>query len=146
MLRGVERLDDLSRSGLRIAIAAPDVPAGRYARDAIDAVAADLGDGWKSGVLGNVVSEETSVRAVLQRIRSGEADAGFVYRSDLTTLGRDVALGLLPLPARLALAPVYPAALTARPAEVVLAQAFLDFVLSEEGQALLGSFGFGREQ
>jgi molybdate transport system substrate-binding protein len=142
-LREFDSVEDLAASGLRIAIAAPDVPAGRYAREVIDKATAEYGDDWRERVLDNVVSEETNVRAVLQRVQSGEADAGFVYRSDFTSLGRDVALGLLPFPARLAVAVVYPAALTAQPAEIVLARAFLEFVLSDEGQAILESFGFG---
>jgi molybdate transport system substrate-binding protein len=86
------------------------------------------------------------VRDVLERVESGDADAGFVYRSDLTAVAEAAALGLLPLPARLALGIVYPASLTVAPPELVLAQAFVGFLLSEEGQAIFESFGFGNNQ
>jgi molybdate transport system substrate-binding protein len=146
VLEDVDRLEDLARDGLRVAIAAPDVPAGRYARETLDLAAGELGDEWRDAVLANVRGEETNVRAVLKRVESGEADVGFVYRSDLSSLAVEAAIGALPFPARFAVAIVYPAALTARPPEAILAQEFLEFVLSDEGQAILESFGFGPDR
>lgn len=142
-LEPLTSVEGLAQEGLRLVLAAPDVPAGRYARQVIDKAAEEYGADWKERVLENIRSEETNVRAVLSRLELGEADAGFVYRSDLTDIAVEAGLAALPLPVRIAVAVVYPAALTAQPAEVILAQRFLDFLLSEEGQAILASFGFG---
>ncbi len=81
-------LSDLARPGVKIVLAAPEVPAGRYT-DALFARAAanaELGPQFPGAVADNVVSFEQSVRAVLSKIRLGEADAGIVYTSDVATL------------------------------------------------------------
>lgn len=145
-LTGFNAFEDLANQGLRIAVAAPGTSAGAYADAGILSAAAGLGEDWKQSVLSNMLEREADTRAVLEKVRTSAADAGIVYRSDLTSLATDVAIGALPFPARLGLAVVYPAALTARPPEVVLAKAFFDFMLSDDGQAILEGFGFGASQ
>jgi len=145
-LTGFNAFEDLANQGLRVAVAAPGTAAGAYADAGILSAAAGLGEGWKQSVLSNLLEREADTRAVLERVRTSAADAGIVYRSDLTSLATDVAIGALPFPARLGLAVVYPAALTARPPEVVLAKALFDFMLSDNGQAILEGFGFGASQ
>ena len=145
-LTGLDAIEDLANRGLSIAAAAPDTVAGTYADSGIDAAATDLGSEWKQSVLNNIGERDADVRDVLERVRKGEVDAGIVYRSDLTSLAIDVGIGALPFPARLGLAVVYPAALTAQPPEVVLAKAFLGYMLSDDGQSILESFGFGASQ
>ena len=145
-LTGFNAFEDLANQGLRVAVAAPGTAAGAYADAGILSAAAGLGEGWKQSVLSNLLEREADTRAVLGKVRTSAADAGIVYRSDLTSLATDVAIGALPFPARLGLAVVYPAALTARPPEVVLAKALFDFMLSDNGQAILEGFGFGASQ
>jgi molybdate transport system substrate-binding protein len=145
-VKALSSLEDLSREGLRLALPAEDVPIGRYARDVIAAAARDYGADWKAAVLANVVEDALSGGDVLEMIESGEADAAFLYQPEVSALALELGIGALPLPARLALAVVYPAALTAQPPELVLARAFLEFALSDEGQDVLGSFGFGANQ
>lgn len=145
-LTGFEAIEDLANKGLRLTAAAPDTVAGAYADSGIDAVAAELGNDWKQSVLANISDRTTGAGAALDRVRKGEADAAILYRSDLTSLAVDVGIGALPFPARLGLAVVYPAALTAKPPEVVLAKAFLDFMLSDNGQGIFESFGLGASQ
>jgi len=70
--------EDLTRSGLRIILGGPSVPVGRYARESLRRL------GLLEGVEANVVSNEMNVHLVLGKILLGEADAGIVYRSDLT--------------------------------------------------------------
>jgi molybdate transport system substrate-binding protein len=74
---GITGLADLERPDLLIAIAAPEVPAGDYARRALDA----------AGVVITPTTFETDVRAVVTRVALGEVDAGIVYASDIA--GRD---------------------------------------------------------
>jgi molybdate transport system substrate-binding protein len=75
--RGIAGLADLERAGLLVSIAAPEVPAGDYAQQALDA----------AGVVITPTTFETDVRAVITRVALGEVDAGIVYASDIA--GRD---------------------------------------------------------
>ena len=74
---GITGLADLERPDLLIAIAAPEVPAGDYAQQALDA----------AGAVITPTTFETDVRAVVTRVALGEVDAGIVYASDIA--GRD---------------------------------------------------------
>ena len=78
---GVPSLKDLAKAR-RIVLAAPSVPAGGYAQRALAAAARSYGAAWLAGVKARVASEENDVRAVLAKVRLGEADAGIVYASD----------------------------------------------------------------
>jgi len=74
----IGRFADLARPGVKLVLAAPSVPAGTYAREALAKA------GILSGAERNVVSNEEDVKGVVQKILLGEADAGIVYRTDVT--------------------------------------------------------------
>ena len=138
--RTIHSLEDLAEPGVQIVIALPDVPAGRYAR----ALVADMAQQqtfpaeYDDAVLANVVSEETNVRAVLAKVQLGEADAGFVYRSDLRSAG----LPSLPIPNQNPADITYVAAVLADSPRQPAAQAFLTFLTSETARQILTSHGF----
>ncbi|MDE7240699.1 molybdate ABC transporter substrate-binding protein [Desulfovibrio sp.] len=119
----------------RIAIGNPDsVPAGRYARDAL--AAAGL---WEA-LLPECV-QAASVRQALAYVARGEADAGFVYRTDALQMGDKVEIALVvgdhePV--------LYPIAVATTGANPKAGQEFIDFVLSPEGQRVLARYGFSR--
>lgn len=69
---------DLGRTGVYVALAAEAVPAGSYARLALQKL------GILSQVLGNVKTHEESVRGVVGKVVSGDVDAGIVYATDVT--------------------------------------------------------------
>src|SRR4051812_5426045 len=71
---------DLQRSGIKLVIGAKGVPVGDYARKLL----ANLG---LTSALKNVVSEEDDVKLVVAKVAYGEADAGFVYRTDVKPVG-----------------------------------------------------------
>ncbi|NVI91614.1 molybdate ABC transporter substrate-binding protein [Actinomadura sp. BRA 177] len=87
--RRIRGLSDLRRPGLAVAIGAGSVPVGRYTRQVLA----------KAEVTVQPNSEEISARAVLDRVRAGEADAGIVYITDLRSAG--VAASSVPIPADL---------------------------------------------
>lgn len=122
----VGTLADLARHGLRLALAAPTVPAGRY----VAAVFA------KAKMAVPPASQETDVRAVLTKVALGEADAGIVYASDAkapAARGVDV----VDIPARDNVAAAsYIANLTPAGAP------FARMALSPEGRAVLRRWGF----
>jgi molybdate transport system substrate-binding protein len=136
-------LEDLAEPGLKLVLAAAEVPAGRYSLDFLDraALEPEYGHTFRAAVLANVVSYEENVRAVLAKVALGEADAGIVYASDTTGLEPGT-IGQLPIPDPLNPAARYPIAALADSANPDLARAFIELVLSAEGQALLARFGF----
>lgn len=133
---------DLGRPGLRLVLAQPEVPAGRYSRQAICALGADpdaYGADFVERVTANIVSQEEDVRAVLAKVQLGEADAGIVYASDAAIAGGTVSL--IEIPDAENVMADYPIAAVAE-GNPALAEAFIAYLLSPEGQATLEAFGF----
>ena len=118
------------------------MPAGRYARAVIDALAEDpeFGPEYAAQLLENVVSHELNVRGVLQKVALGEADAGFVYVSDLVSTDNILALAV---PPEANAAAVYPIAILLDAAKPEFAQIFIQFLTSPRGQRILQDHGFG---
>jgi molybdate transport system substrate-binding protein len=142
---GVESYLDLANDGLRLVLAAEEVPAGNYARQALEKMAQDpqAGADFAERVLANVVSNEPNVKAVVTKVQLGEADAGIVYATDVTP---DVAedVSLIEIPDDKNVIAVYPVAVTSEAAEPEIAAAFIEFILSDAGQAILREHGFLR--
>jgi molybdate transport system substrate-binding protein len=140
---GIKRLQDLSRSGVKVVIAAEAVPAGKYTRQMLEKLATQPGYGPQFGqqVLANVASYEDNVKGVVAKVQLGEADAGVVYRSDVTGPGA-AQVGVLPIPAAANVIALYPIAVIRRSAFPQMAQAFVELVGSATGQAELKKSGF----
>lgn len=134
---------DLKKPGIKLVLAAPEAPAGGYARRTLALMGNDAayGDGFVEAVLKNVVSNESNVKQVVTKIQLGEADAGIVYVTDVT---KDLVdeLAQIAIPANLNVVAEYPIALTRSPANPAGARAFIDFVTGAEGQAILKKYGF----
>ena len=81
---GITGLQDLTQPNRRVVMAAESVPAGAYARKMLALHATATGQpGFADTVLQRVISFETNVRQVAAKLELGEADAGFVYRTDV---------------------------------------------------------------
>ena len=138
----IRKLQDLGRPGVKLVLAADAVPVGRYSRQALQALSRDptFGSDFSARVLRNLASEEENVRSVVGKVQLGEADAGIVYRSDITpNLARFVTIHALPGAADIVAS--YPIATLRSGANAQAGQAFLDLVLSAEGQHVLQSRG-----
>jgi molybdate transport system substrate-binding protein len=132
--RAPATLVDLSEAAYaRIAIGNPDaVPAGRYARQAL--VDAGMWDMLQARFV-----PTQNVRQALDYVARGEAQAGFVYATDAAVQKDKVRVALSVPTAR----PVrYPIAVTAASAHAPLAQAFIAYIASADGQAVLQGYGF----
>jgi molybdate transport system substrate-binding protein len=142
---GLSRLPDLAAPGLRLVLAAPAVPAGRYAQLFLERAAQVDGfdPDFKDQVLSRVVSFEHNARAVLTKVVLGEADAGIVYRTDAAgAAAQDV--GHLEIPAELNPVAEYPIAPIADSEHSEIARALVAFVRSAAGQEILHRHGFVR--
>jgi molybdate transport system substrate-binding protein len=128
--KGVEGLSDLARSDLKVVLAAPDVPAGKYARQALGA----------QHITVKPVSLEDNVKAVVTKVSLGEADAGVVYVTDVTA-GGDKVEGV-DIPADQNVPATYPIATVKASTHQAQARAFMALVLSDQGQQVLKSYGF----
>ena len=141
---GVKSLVDLGGDDVVLVLANEDVPVGNYSRIAIcDAVAdGSVPDGFADAVNTNLVSEEVDVRSVLTKVQLGEADAGIVYASDAAAsaiAGEE--LTIVEFPDTVPTSAEYPIAPVAG-GNTELANAFVAYVMSDEGQAILEEYGF----
>lgn len=133
------KLEDLANPGIKIVLAAEEVPVGKYSRQALDTMNSQFGSDFKDKVLANVVSNEDNVRQVVAKVQLGEADAGIVYTSDAIAAPD---LKTIEIPVELNVIAKYPIATLTKSAHVDLAKAFIEYVLSTEGQAILQKWGF----
>lgn len=140
---GIEAIADLARPGLKLALADPSVPVGHYTSEFLNAYAAGNGLGldFAERVWSNAVSLEQNVGGVGTKVASGEVDAGVVYRTDAIS---GVAAGL----AYLKVPPVWSPPILYVIAPLIQAPnpsgagEFVEWILSDDGQALLAEFGF----
>lgn len=139
----IRDLPDLARKGTKIVLAAEAVPVGKYSREALRNLASAPGypAEYDSRVVANVVSQEDNVKAVVSKVQLGEADAGIVYRSDVTpAVSRYVRA--FDIPDQYNVIASYPIARVKASKNAQAAQAFIALVLSDEGQSVLRKHGF----
>lgn len=139
----IAKLQDLARPGVKVVIAADAVPAGHYTREVLAKLnrAPGFGQDYAAGVLRNVVSEEDDVKAIVTKVQLGEADAGVVYQSDVTSVvsGR---VQLLPIPDQYNILASYPIAVVKGGTSLVGATQFVGLVFSLLGQQMLTGYRF----
>ena len=129
----IRSVSDLKRPGIRLVLAAPSVPIGKYARQ----VLARLN---LSAALRNVVSEEQDVKGVVGKVVLGEADAGLVYVTDVKPVAGKVRA--ITVPARGQPPVSYEIAVVAGSTDRAAARAFVSRVLGEVGRGHLAAAGF----
>jgi len=130
--KGIASLADLARRDLVVVLAAPSVPAGTYALEALD----------KAGVTLVPASQELDVRAVLNKVALGEADAGIVYVTDVMSAARRVTG--VDIPEGQQVVARYPVVTLRDSRNQRLSSLFVGFLLGSDGQRVLDSFGFAR--
>ena len=126
---GIAGLADFASPELLIGLCAAGVPCGDFGRLALQA----------AGVVASIDSEEPDVRALLTKIEAGELDAGIVYVTDVLSSS---AVDGIEIPEEFNVVAEYPIAVLTEAPNPGGAEAFVNFVLSEEGQAILQRYGF----
>ncbi len=110
------------------------VPVGQYAEESLRSL------GLWDRVRPKLIFAE-NVRQVLEYVARGEVDAGFVYTTDVAARGDRVTAAFRP-PEDTYRPVIYPVAVVAASKQAVLGRAFIDLLMSQEGQAILSRFGF----
>ena len=123
---------DLTQQGLNVVVCAPQVPCGSATQNVEQA----------TGVTLNPVSEESSVTDVLNKVTTGQADAGIVYVTDAIGAGDKVAAVAFPEAA--GAVNTYPIAVLKGSKNPELARKFVDLVNGESGQKVLNAAGFAK--
>jgi molybdate transport system substrate-binding protein len=127
---GVKTLADLTKAGVKVALCAEQVPCGAAAKKALAA----------AGVALTPVTQEQDVKAALSKVTLGEVDAALVYRTDAKASADDV--DGIEFPESAGAINEYPIVVLKDAANQAGALAFVDYVRSDRGQAVLTEAGF----
>jgi molybdate transport system substrate-binding protein len=130
--KGIKGLADLANPGTVVILCAPAVPCGNYANQALT----------KAAVKVTPKSQEQDVNAVVSKVSLGEADAGIVYVTDVKAAGAKVQG--VDVPDAQNVIASYPMATVKGGANPKGGLAFIDYVLSADGQAILANYGFSK--
>lgn len=138
---GIESLQDLANPGIKLVLAQDGVPIAEYAKRVLNNAESEYGADFDQQVSNNIVSRESDVRASANRVALGEADATFVYFTDVTPdIKKQVQV--IEIPENLNVIATYPIATVKGSQNPELAQKWDDLVLSDEGQGVLSRYGF----
>jgi molybdate transport system substrate-binding protein len=128
----ITSFQDLTRPGLDVVVCEPQVPCGT-ATQKIEQT---------SGVHLTPISEEPSVTDVLNKVITGQADAGLVYITDAAGVGNKVTAVAFPESA--GAVNTYPIAVLKGSKNPALAGKFVDLVTGDAGQKILTAAGFAK--
>ncbi|MFJ5807282.1 molybdate ABC transporter substrate-binding protein [Streptomyces sp. NPDC093093] len=126
----IDELKDLADTKIKVVLAAPEVPVGRYSKQILDAQKVEV----------KPVSQEPNVRAVLSKVELDEADAGLVYKTDTLKSGDKVAV--VDIPDGQNAVASYPAASLKGSKNADAAAAFVAWLSTPEAQKILQDAGF----
>ncbi|MFD7261917.1 molybdate ABC transporter substrate-binding protein [Streptomyces sp. NPDC059874] len=123
-------LKDLADTKIKVVLAAPEVPVGKYSKQILDAQKIEV----------KPVSQEPNVRAVLSKVELGEADAGLVYKTDSAKSGDKVVA--VDIPDDQNVVASYPVATLKGSKNSEAAAAFVAWLSTPEAQKVLQDAGF----
>jgi len=127
---GIDGLEDFGDEVLRLGLCAEAVPCGAFARQVFE----------RAGIIPAPDTDEPDARALLTKIELGELDAGITYLTDVAAAPG--AVEGIDIPADVNVVAEYPIARLSAAPNPDAAAAFVRFVLSDEGRAVLTRHGF----
>ncbi len=139
----VNSLKDLMNQDVKMIFGASVVPIGVYSNIVLNKLAAApvFGSEYRKGVEQNIVSYEPNVRMILNKIVLKQADAAFVYYTDINSVDSDL-VSVIPIPDKYNASVGYFILETSNVANPIEAMKFLEFISSEKGLSILESYGF----
>lgn len=139
----VRTLADLARPGLKVVTSQEEVPIGVYTRAIFQRMSQNpqFGADFADRVNANIVSREANVRQIVAKVQLGEADAGVVYKTDVTPQAASQ-LAMVEVPDEFNTLAAYPIARVTGSPNPRAADSFVAFVLSPEGQATMAKWNF----
>ena len=126
----VSQVTDLANPKIKVALCQPEVPCGTVAQEVFK----------KADVTVKPVTQGADVKAVLTTVQLGEVDAGMVYKTDVQAAGTKVKG--IEIPADQNASTSYPIAALSKAPNAAGAAAFVDYVLSPDGEKVLEQAGF----
>jgi len=126
----VSQVTDLANPKIKVALCQPEVPCGTVAQEVFK----------KADVTVKPVTQGADVKAVLTTVQLGEVDAGMVYKTDVQAAGAKVKG--IEIPADQNASTSYPIAALSKAPNAAGAAAFVDYVLSPDGEKVLEQAGF----
>ena len=126
---------DLTKPGVKLVIGDSTVPVGSYTRTVLTNL------GVSAGVMPNVVSQATDVKQIVTAVATGEADAGFVYVTDVKPVLRKV--GVVRIRDSAQPHVVYEVAVVKSSRRLQAAYAFVTHLIRAQAQRQLLQAGFG---
>ena len=138
----IQDIEDLGNPNISFLTASENVPIGAYTDLVLRSVSEklDVVD-WFEQTQDNVVSKEQNVRRIVAKLALGIADAGIVYQTDVTDTVADELI-VIPIPPEHNQEVTYVIVPVLGHTQSEQTQTFIDFVLSDAGQAILIQWGF----
>ena len=130
----IHSVADLDEPGVKLVVGDAGVPVGDYTRQMLERLG-------REDLLDRVVSREDDVRSVTAKVSLGEADAGFVYATDVAPVAD--AVRAIRLPARAQPAIDYQVGVVRASGNSAVAEAFIARLLGPDGRRVLAAHGFG---
>lgn len=138
---GIASPADLAKAGVKVIAAGDEVPITKYATVLIQNLAKEAGypAGFETAYIGNVVSKEENVNAMVAKVALGQGDAAIVYVTDARASTDVLAIDV---PATANVPVTYAGVVVKASTNADAAKAFLDWLAGAGGQAVLATFGF----
>ncbi|WP_152667715.1 molybdate ABC transporter substrate-binding protein [Aneurinibacillus tyrosinisolvens] len=138
---GIHSLEDLGQKPVKLVIGIDSVPIGRYTRQIFEKANVTYGSDFSKQVMSHVVSLESSTKAVLQKVTLGEAEAGVVYRTDVTP-EFEKRVDIIEIPKELNVMSTNYIAVVKKSPNPELSRQFLELILSDKGQGAFLKYGY----
>ncbi|WP_058485529.1 molybdate ABC transporter substrate-binding protein [Defluviitalea phaphyphila] len=143
----IKETKDLGKEGIKLAIADSSVPVGKYTLQWLDNIekSGNFSKEFIENFMNNVVSHELDVKSIVSKIELGEVDAGIVYRTDILYENSKNQIRSVEIDDQYNVKVQYPIGLINESKKQEESKKFLEFILSDEGKAILQKYGFNTE-
>lgn len=141
-IKDIDSLEKLSNTEYNLIIGDDSVPVGKYTNKMLEQLKNQpSGKEIYNKIVEKIVSKENNVKNIVAKVVLGEADAGIVYKTDITKENKDKIIEV-PLPKEINVVATYPLAVLQKNNHKTLADDWIELVTSEKGKMILSQYGF----